>query len=145
MLGVALAGCGLSVPKPLAGGDIYVGEDAAAVTVRTDQVEGGSVYLEGAQRFLRIDGPSSAQWAVDDGSGGGRPVNGRYLIGMQEISVAPGDYTLTAWERVCDGSCANLDEPHGHCTLAFTADPGRTVTVLVTYTVPDPCAVEVVD
>jgi hypothetical protein len=144
ILGVVLAGCAfleLDLPHPLSGGDIYVGEDAATITVTTEQV--GCCYIEGSLRFARLDGPSSFDWAVDDGSGGERFVDDRLLVGVQASSVKPGDYTLTAWERTCGGNCDNLDPAQGECTLDFTAEPGQAVEILVTYTIPEPCVAEI--
>ena len=139
-----LAGCsllGIRLPGALSGGDIYVGEDAATITVTTEQV--GCCYMEGSLRFAKLDGPSSFDWAVDDGSSGGAAPGDRFVVGRQSSSVKPGDYTLTAWEQVCDGNCGNLDAPTGHCTLEFTALPGETVEILVSYVIPDPCTAAV--
>ena len=69
VIGLALAGCsvlGLGLNDEVSGGDMYVGEDAATITVTTEQV--GCCYIEGSLRFARLDGPSSFDWAVDDGS-----------------------------------------------------------------------------
>jgi hypothetical protein len=147
VIGLVLAGCsvlGIEPPGTLAG-DVYVGGDAATITVTTEQLESGSVYLEGSLRFARLDGPSSFDWAVNDGSGSRTATGDRHLIGVQTTSVEPGDYFLTAWEQVCDGNCDNLDQPQGHCTLEFTAMPGEVVEILVSYTVPQPCVAERLD
>jgi hypothetical protein len=143
VIAIVLAGCswlGIERPGTLSGGDVYVGEDAATITVTTEQV--GCCYMEGSLRFARLEGPSSFDWAVDDGSGSGAAADDRYSIGVQTSSVEPGEYTLTAWEQVCDGNCDNLDPPQGQCTLEFTAMPGDAIEILVTYTIPDPCTAE---
>lgn len=144
MLVVALAGCeflGIKMPGAQSSGDSYVGEDAATITVTTEQV--GCCYIEGSLRFARLDGPSSFGWAVDDGSGRGSAANDRFVVGVQSKSVQPGNYTLTAWERVCSGNCGNLSPPGGWCTVEFTAEPGKSLEILVTYTIPEPCVAQV--
>jgi hypothetical protein len=140
VVGLVLSGCdwlGIRGPGPLSGGDIYVGEDAATITVTTEQV--GCCYIEGSLRFVRLDGPSSLDWAVDDGSGSGSPAEDRYVVGVQRTSVKPGDYTLTAWERSCSGNCDNLDPPGNYCAIDFAAAPGDTIDILVSFTIPEPC------
>jgi hypothetical protein len=143
IIGLALAGCsvlGLDLHDDVSGGDVNVGEGAATITVTTEQI--GCCYMEGSLRFARLDGPSSFDWAVDDGSGSDLGADDRFEVGVQTSSVKPGDYTLTSWEQVCDGNCDNLDEPSSHCTLEFAALPGETVEILVSYTVPEPCTAE---
>ena len=54
--------------------------------------------------------------------------------------MVPGDYTLTAWEEVCDGNCDYLDGPTNHCSLDFTAEPGETVRIRVLFVIPNPCS-----
>ena len=145
VFGLVLAGCSALGIRPdyLSGGDIYVGDDAATITVTTEQLESDTLYIEGALRFARLDGPSSFDWAVDDGSGSGSGADPRYVVGVQTSSVRPGDYTLTAWEQSCSGNCGTLDPPKSHCTLEFTAMPGETVEILVSYTVPEPCVAQI--
>jgi hypothetical protein len=145
VIGLVLAGCsalGLEVPERLSGGDIYVGDDAATITITTKVGGGGSVYIEGALQFAKLEGPSSFDWLVNDGSGTDRGPHGGYIAGVQSSSVKPGEYRLTSWEQVCDGNCGNLDGPQGHCSLEFTAMPGETVEILVTYVIPEPCTAE---
>jgi hypothetical protein len=140
LLGSVLAGCswlGIGLPGDLSGSDIYVGSDAARVTVTTEQV--GCCYIEGSLRFARLDGPSSFDWVVDDGSGSGSSMNEAFVVGVQTSSVKPGDYRLTAWEQVCDGNCDNLDPSTSECTLEFTAPPGGVVEILVSFPIPEAC------
>lgn len=140
-LAVALSACsGLErlFVDDLSGGDVYVGEDAASITVITEQT--GCCYMEGALRFARLDGPSSFDWAVDDGSGGDDVRrDGTFTVGVQKHSVMPGAYTLTTWEQVCGGNCDNLDEPTSHCSLDFTAAPRGKVEIRVTFPVGQAC------
>jgi hypothetical protein len=144
-IGWAVAGCsalGIGGPGTLAGGDVYVGEGAVTITVTTEQLESGTLYIEGALRYARLDGPSPLEWLVDDGSGSGSGADDRYVVGVQSSSVKPGDYTLTAWERSCSGNCDQLDPPTSHCSIEFRAMPGDAIEILVSYTIPDPCTAE---
>lgn len=141
-----LGGCSLFGEWPFAddvsGGDVYVGEDAATIVVTAEQI--GCCYVEGSRRFARLDGPSSFDWAVDDGSGGDRSrPDGSFIVGVQMHSVMPGDYVFTAWEEVCDGNCDNLDGPTNHCTLEFTAGPGQEVQILVSFPLGERCVATV--
>jgi hypothetical protein len=124
---------------PVSGGDVYTGEDAATITVTTEQI--GCCYVEGALRFARLDGRDSFSWAVDDGSGedpfadASEPPTG-FVVGVQRHSVRPGDYTLTAWEQVCNANCDFPEPPTHECRQLFTAPPGGVVDILVTFEIP---------
>ena len=142
VIGSALAGCsalGIGGRGTVVGGDVYVGEGAVALTVTTEELASNTVYLEGALRFARLDGPTSLEWPVDDGSGSGSSAADRYVVGVQRSSVKPGDYTLTAWERSCVGTCDQLDPPTSYCSIDFTAMPGETIEILVSFQIPEPC------
>jgi hypothetical protein len=145
IVGLALSGCsalGIGGPRTVVGGDVYVGEGAVTITVTTEELAGNAMYLEGALRFARLEGPTPLEWPVDDGSGSGSPADDRYVVGAQRSSVKPGDYTLTAWERSCVGTCDQLDPPTSHCSIEFRAMPGETIEILVSYEIPEPCTAQ---
>jgi hypothetical protein len=149
ILGALLSGCtliglGPDVPHQVSGGDVYTGDGAVTLTVTTEQV--GCCYVEGSLRFARLEGPSTFDWAVDDGSAADDwDGQGAYLVGRQTSSIEPGDYRLTGWEQVCSGNCQNLDRASNECSLAFSAEPDATIEILVSYTIPDPCIATVAD
>jgi len=145
LMTAALAGCsafGVSLGDDVSGGDVYTGQDATRVIVTTEQI--GCCYMEGSLHFAKLEGRSSFDWDVEDGSGGDEfDPDKPYVAGRQTHSVEPGDYTLTAWEEVCDGNCDYLDGPTNHCSLDFSAAPGETVRIRVTFTIPHPCVATV--
>ncbi len=139
-MSLVVAGCsvfGIPIFDDGSGGDVYTGDGSATIIVTTEQI--GCCYMEGSLRFAKLDGPSSFDWDVDDGSGGSGDIRESFVIGKQRHSVMPGAYILTAWEEVCDGNCDYLDGPTNHCNLAFDAPPGATVRIRVSYTIPEPC------
>ncbi len=144
ILSIVLGGCAYFLPGtpvgPVSPGEMYQGGDAATVNVITEQV--GCCYIEGSLRFARLDGPTTIEWAVDDGSGSG-VVGEIYHVGHQAITVEPGDYTLTEWEEVCDGNCGMLDGATNHCTLDFSAEVGATLEIAVSFPLGKPCVATV--
>jgi hypothetical protein len=128
------------LPQVLPSAPLYTGSDAATITVRTTQV--GCCYIEGSLRFARLDGPTSREWAVDDGSSRVLDAD-TYLIGVQRVAVNPGHYTLTAYERVCSGNCDPefLEDPANQCSLEFDVAAARETIIDVTFPIPDVCSV----
>jgi hypothetical protein len=105
---------------------MHAGDDAAALHVRVEQT--ACCYMEGAVRVVQLDGPTSGQWAVEEAS---------------DARLAPGEYTVTAFEQVCNGNCGLLAAPSNHCSLDVRLADGESVELVVTFPVPGACTLEV--
>lgn len=129
---LVLAGCGLldlfPSPIPTTTPPNDGGEDAAILRVTVEHE--GCCYMEGDIDVIQLDGPTTAEWSVD---------------GESEARVAPGQYTLTAFEQVCGGNCGNLAAPKHHCTIDPSLPEGEAAEVRITFPVPGPCTAEVAD
>jgi hypothetical protein len=120
-------GCGVVVPSPgpQTSPPTYGGEDAATLRV---SVQENCCYVEGAVEVMELSGSTTAEWSVEESS---------------EARLAPGAYTLTAYEQVCNGNCGQLSPPSGHCAVDMNLAAGESVDVMVIFHHPEPCSVEV--
>jgi hypothetical protein len=81
--------------------------------------EGGILYIEGAMRqfvLLDADGEQVAHEKTAEGD-------------VVVRDLAPGDYTLEADLRPCDGNCGYLDPPTDGCRAVVTVDGDKVVRV----------------
>ncbi len=66
------------------------------------------MYTEGSQSYLKVaaatGGSDTTEYVVMNPE---QPVYSKPL--------APGRYTITSWQRPCDGSCSNLDPATDRC------------------------------
>jgi hypothetical protein len=128
-LAFGLAACGpLFQPGargPAAAPPEYTDADAATIVFGLESV--GCCYMEGAVRAVEVAGPVNAAWRIEDGSAARLP---------------PGDYALTVYEQVCDGSCDWLGEPKNQCSLNVTVRPADQLRLDITYPLDEPCLIE---
>jgi hypothetical protein len=123
---VLLPACGSAEAEPSA--------PAPSTLSVTQAYEGGSLYIEGAVWFTRIersDGSVAATARVAPGE-------------AQTFSrtLEPGTYTLDTFQRPCEGSCsAALDPPTDHCATDLELEPGRTLGVTVHVTPGSDCEI----
>jgi hypothetical protein len=103
----------------------YSEADAATLAFELESV--GCCYIEGVIQAVEVDGPMDAAWRIEDGS---------------TARVPPGDYTVTFYEQVCDGSCDWLGQPTNHCSLVVAIGPGDHLTFDATFPLDQPCVVD---
>ena len=120
---LAMAGCGPSLTRT------PPGEAAPGnLMVLARQDAGGQTYFEGSLRYVRIAraGGSARSWQTVDG---------------QEtwITVRPGNYEISAWERVCGGNCDDLEPITNRCGTTLEIPADGTARIDISWQVPKPC------
>lgn len=114
---LALAACGTTDTRSTAGdpaSDPAAHDDPsshapeASLTVSTTSKPGrkGMLFTEGAVPEVRLVGADGTAY---------RPVQD-HTDTARFTSLVPGDYTLRAAQRPCDGNCGYLDPPTGRCS-----------------------------
>src|SRR5690242_10277900 len=78
---------------------------------------GGALYTEGSRSFLSIAARAGGAERVDYFAG-------REVDPVYSGHLAAGTYTLTSWQRPCDGNCGYLDPPTDRCGRTITLVPG---------------------
>ena len=118
---------GPSIPD--ANFNAYGGRDRVSVTIEITQ--SNCCYVEGSERFAILTGASEDEWLLTSES--------------SSITVAPGDYELTLYERGCNGWChpTMLEPPTNHCSAQFHAEHGVSVIARVDFPIPKPCVMEI--
>jgi hypothetical protein len=123
-----LAGCATTSPQ--ASNDPH----GTPLTIVAHAITGptNAVYIEGSLRFVRVAGDvsQSVEWQTP-------------MEKPKTISLKPGQYVVTAWERVCDGNCDNLDQITNRCSLLVDVPEHGSVRVVIRWTVPNPCVMEI--
>jgi hypothetical protein len=90
------------------------------------------VYTEGALRYIRLAGPAPPiEKQLDPESP------------MQIRLTTAGDYQLSSWARVCNGTCGNLSDPTDRCEASLTAVAGGTVSVRIDAPVGKDCSISI--
>jgi len=123
-----LVGCGPTVthtpPGSAAAGNLII----VARDVPDDR---GTVYIEGSLRYVRVAADSGAthEWETLDGQ-------------ETTISVPPGKYQITAWERVCGGNCGAPGPATNQCSAVLEIPVDGNARVDINWTVPNPCVIE---
>jgi hypothetical protein len=124
-------GCGSDGSTPTARDTAPPEPTSYTVTVHTDQRPGrhGEMYFEGALPEIRL---VSADGTLLE------PAKDHQDTAVF-ADLEPGDYTIRAAQRPCDGNCGYLDGPMDACEhqLTVTAD----TTVEVDFRVAEPCTV----
>lgn len=132
-VGVAVALCsvGLTVhlhsgSSPAAHGGKPLASGSSRLVLYQTQA-GGPMYTEGAQSYLTVaaaaGGSHTVQYQVMDPE---HPVYSKPL--------APGRYTITSWQRPCDGSCSNLDPATDRCHSTISMAPDRPMFLSIVLT-----------
>jgi len=117
-------GCGSATPSSDPNGNLMI-------VVRDVPDANGAVYLEGSVRYVRITGGGIAprQWVTPSG--------------RTTIRVSPGQYEMSAWERVCSANCGNLEAITNRCSLIVDVPSQGSVRIVIGWTVPRPCTIAV--
>ena len=123
-----LAGCAATSPQ--ASNDPH----GTQLTIVAQEIAGptNAVYFEGSLRFVRVAGDvsHSVEWQTPMGK-------------AKTISLKPGRYVVTAWERVCGGNCDNLGQIINRCSLPVDVPEHGSMRVLIRWTVPNPCVMAI--
>lgn len=103
-----------AILEPLIETEPAVDEGAAEITFEFDGWH-SSLGVEGAILFLTATDPT------------GTVVLDRMVDGDGDVErLPPGDYTISAYYRPCDGSCAVLDPAQAFCSLQRSVEADRT-------------------
>jgi hypothetical protein len=141
---ILLTSCTDASPSPGAATPVGSGDQPATTTpsasaglatlVVRQLYRGPGFYIEGSIGFVEVSEPGTAavrKWE--------RQILGR---GRRRFSLAPGTYSLTSWQRACDGNCQDgLDPPVDTCEASVTLGAGETVTAIVTVTPDSGCTI----
>lgn len=105
------------------------GEATVVITQRI--LESSGAYIEGAISFVELqhEDTTITRRIPDDGT--------------VEISVEPGAYSITSYQRPCNGSCDALDPPTDRCSEAVIVAPNRTYEVDVEVVLVTGCTISV--
>jgi len=108
---------------------------AAEASIEFHAQQDRCCWMEGSLSYTRLDGPSRLDdFRVDSKVEAGEfNPNQPLEIGRQTVSVTPGHYVLTVWQRPCDGNCGYLDPPTGNATAVFDVAPGQQLSVRVMF------------
>jgi hypothetical protein len=130
-----LTGCG--------GPPAYSGDDAATLKIRTVQI--GCCYVEGSLHFARLDGPMHGEFGLEDSKERDFHGAGPRVVGVVTLSLKPGYYRLSVWERVCDGNCnpENLDAPVSRAAAEFNIVAGQVLPVGVAFPLMEATTIQV--
>lgn len=132
MAAAVLAGCdalGMAFPPiPDAAVEQYAGADAGVLTIEV--TNSNCCYIEGAEQFARLEGLWEDEWRLTPDS--------------SSITLPPGKYSLTVYERVCNGNCQPefIGEPMHHCSARFEILEGGSILANVDFPIPKPCTMQ---
>lgn len=87
-------------------------------------------YIEGAMTYVSLSGPTM--------------LDGRPFKDGDELSLAPGHYSLTLYHRPCNVNCDFLlDAPRGHCTTDLDVVSGSKLRAMILWRIEGPCDVSI--
>jgi hypothetical protein len=110
-----------------------VEEELSTLVVR-QRYRGPSYYIEGSIGFVEVSapgagGPTREEWRIE----------GR---GVARVVLRSGTYSLTSWQRPCDGNCEDgFDPPVDGCEASFTVERAEKVIAVVTVTPDSGCTI----
>lgn len=114
----------------------------AVIELRT--VQDGCCFTEGAMSYATLEGPSPQRaMALEDGVDRDFDINAPFVIGVRQVTVAPGHYELKVWQRPCDGNCGYLDPPVGTASEEFDVTGGEHLPILITFRLMDRATIQV--
>jgi hypothetical protein len=117
-LALAAPGCGTSdeIEAPQA-----AEVQPARLVLHESRVTDGPVYKEGSVSYLGV-GPASGGEDIHatqvDAAGTGAVIFDEQL--------APGEYRIVSYQRLCDANCGSLDPPTDRCATTLDISPGET-------------------
>jgi hypothetical protein len=109
-------------------------ERSATLVVRQRYRDG--FYVEGSVGFVEVSRPGSETVTRLE----------RQIEGDESVSLVlpPGSYSLTSWQRPCDGNCQDgFDPPVDGCEASVTLDPGQTAMADVTVKPDSGCQIRI--
>jgi hypothetical protein len=109
-------------------------ERSATLVVRQRYRDG--FYVEGSVGFVEVSRPGSETVTRLE----------RQIEGDESVSLVlpPGSWSLTSWQRPCDGNCQDgFDPPVDGCEASFTLDPDQTAMADVTVTPSSGCQIRI--
>jgi hypothetical protein len=120
-----LAGCGEDEGP---GADATTTDGPAAVDVLVTQTidDTAGLYFEGSIPYIAVARPDGEEVLETKLDFEGDSV-------QTTISLEPGEYRLTSWQRVCNANCGNLGPPTDRCSedvLLTEQQPARVEIVL---------------
>jgi hypothetical protein len=109
-------------------------ERSATLVVRQRYRDG--FYIEGSVRFVEMSQPGSEMVTRLE-----RQVEGDHSV---SLVLPPGSYSLTSWQRPCDGNCQDgFDPPVDGCEASIMLESGQTVTADFTVTPGSGCQIHI--
>lgn len=133
-LAALLAGCGGPGPDGGAQPEAADGPPARLV-VEQRRAVGSPIPPEGSFGFFELRGDAPQPVAS-----GNIPTTDRTVL--FDGSVAPGGYTLVAYQRPCAEDCRRLDEPTDSCESDLSLEPRERVAVVVTVRHGEGCTIQ---
>ncbi len=109
-------------------------ERSATLVVRQRYRDG--FYIEGSVGFIEVSQPGRETVTRLE----------RQVVGDRSVSLVlpPGSYSLTSWQRPCDGNCQDgFDPPVAGCEASIMLGSGQTVTADVTVTPGSGCQIHI--
>ncbi|HEX6655181.1 MAG TPA: hypothetical protein VF153_03110 [Candidatus Limnocylindria bacterium] len=92
-------------------------------------------WIEGSFSYASLEGPTRlAEFRLESKVEAGEfDPNEPLPIGDKTVSVEPGHYLLTVWQRPCDGNCGYLDPPAGTSEAEINVAPGQQLSVRIMF------------
>lgn len=128
------SGAGPGAEPSVGTGSRETAEPSATLLVRQEYGRGS--YIEGSVGFIEVSQPGTETVMRRQ-----RRVEGERSVSLE---LHPGTYSLTSWQRPCDGNCQDgFDPPVDGCEASITLDPGQSVRADVTITPGSGCEIHI--
>ena len=127
-------------PQPLPSGAGNSGSDEVVLLV--EAVDVGCCFIEGSLHFVQLEGPTSMTWQINPAKAVSL-ANDSWRYDEPPLPVRPGSYTVTFWQRPCDGNCGYLDPEVTRCSDSFVANSGDQVGIDAHFPIQAQCSVSV--
>lgn len=103
---------------------------SSQLSIRTDTLPGGAVFIEGALNFVQVIGPDGRSIVYQSPEGN-----------EHSTRLQAGHYQVLAWKRPCGGSCDFLDPPTSQCSTEIDVLADDAISVWVKWRGVDPCEI----
>jgi hypothetical protein len=116
----------------------------APAVIEFSTMQDGCCWTEGALSYATLDGPTRVEeLPLEDRVDRDFDMNKPMVIGVRKVTITPGHYTLTVWQRPCDGNCGYLDPPTGQATAEFDVTAGQELSIRILFSLMDSTAIHV--